>query len=450
METSKYVEMLISDANMLCSEFGRPDRWAECFCLAMLKEMLNEYRPNRWYIDIPCEKERLLCLLQNTVNVKSYTKFLVEYENLIKASNISDRELYDLIIKDATEICQKRDQRRVSADIMLVSTLSRLDDNFKVGFVKDACIIAKDKINDYDNTQDAEPRAYPLQRLRMMEIGIYPVPPFCDEDALRKQVITSIQFCRLHDRVNITLPIFLRGTDEALTISAFEIDGRIILSDNGNAYRSMCSLGGEDNIEQLKLLSVSQHEFVPREDRELRCVVKDMRGFNQFVRTVCIASFLDIFTVDADEAERYLRYATTDEYFGQSICPENLEKIITESVKASYDKNHGTLLGIRYYFNDESCPMSFKLTKTSDDEAVITEFGDFDGGRLYSRIMYLNSDENRAKAYIEEMQKHFNFNAVGGAVKMNFKLEDFFSVPVAVFEYVYLASVLSELGGLLS
>ena len=127
-----------------------------------------------------------------------------------------------------------------------------------------------------------------------------------------------------------------------------------------------------------------------------------------------------------------------------------MEKIITESVKVSYDKNHGTLLGIRYYFNDEPCPMSFKLTKTSDDEGTITEFGDFDGGRLYSRITYLNSDKNRVKAYIEEMQKHFNFSVTGDTVKMKFKLEDFFSVPIAVFEYVYLASVLSELGGLLS
>ena len=386
METSKYVEMLISDANMLCSELGRPDRWAECFCLAMLKEMLNEYHPNRWYIDIPCEKERLLCLLQNIVNVKSYTKYLAEYEKLIKSSDASDGNRYDLIIKDATEICQKRDQRRISADIMLMSTLSQLADEFRVGFVKDACTIVKDKISEYDNTQDAEPRSYPLQRLRMMQIGVYPVPPFCDEDALRKQVITSMQFCHLTDRLNITLPIFLRGTEEALTLSAFEIDGRIILSDNGNAYKSMCSLGGEDNVEQLKLLSVLQHEYIPREDGELRCAVKDMSDFNRFVRTVCIASFLDVFTVDVDEAERYLRYATTDEYFGQSICPENLEKIITESVKVSYDKNNGTLLGIRYYFNDEPCPMSFKLTKTSDDEGTITEFGDFDGGRLYSRI----------------------------------------------------------------
>ena len=62
----------------------------------------------------------------------------------------------------------------------------------------------------------------------------------------------------------------------------------------------------------------------------------------------------------------------------------------------------------------------------------------------------MNSDKNRVKAYIEEMQKHFNFSAATGAVKMKFKLEDFFSVPIAVFEYVYLASVLSELGGLLS
>jgi len=48
------------------------------------------------------------------------------------------------------------------------------------------------------------------------------------------------------------------------------------------------------------------------------------------------------------------------------------------------------------------------------------------------------------------MQKYFDFTVSDRRIKFEFELEDFFSVAVAVFEYVYLSSVLSELGGLLS
>lgn len=446
---SKYVNELSEKAFMLSNCHDRRDRLVECLYTVMLKQLVEPYAPDAWNDDQPYEKERLLCLINSVISVTSLNGYFDEMEHFICVADDGADDDIDDVFAAAYELAELNGFKCITADVLFISLITRIDRSLQVGLVDDAVEVLMSKMSEFKITDNEEPKHWPSYLLFVYNLMIFPSSPDVNEEAMRDYVLSGIRFIKHTDRLDIVLPVKLPGSNKALTLTAYEINDWSVLSDNGAAVKSLKSLCDDYEAckKQVELLSVSQFEFIPREDGELRCRVNDMRMFYKFLRTVFLVTFLDAYKVNVDESKSLYKYAVTDELYGESNYPSGFSDMIKSSITVKYNQVRGTLIGMRYYFNDESCPMTLVLNKDGG-EAYISYMGDFDGGRLYERVVYINDDPYAAVKAIQTMCALFSCQYDKASFKMPVDTTDWYAIPAALFKFIYFASVLGEIGDL--
>ena len=87
--------------------------------------------------------------------------------------------------------------------------------------------------------------------------------------------------------------------------------------------------------------------------------------------------------------------------------------------------------------------------KKEGERVSLTDHGDFDGGRLFERMCYLNEDVTLHREMIEKICQRFRCLWEGETIRLVFENDGAARLPGALFDYIQAASVLGEIGGLI-
>ncbi len=451
MTFSKYVGYIIEKANELCAQNDREDRRAEYLYAVMLMQMTEPYYPQEWWSDQPYEKERLMCLLEEAVCVTGYKKHTEQLCNKINISCSGRFELYDDVIAVAFDVIHSKEKTVLTADYLFVALVSKLEAGFLNAIVPKGVDVLLKKFDSLDFYQNEDAANYPSRRAMLNKILTPSSQQFKNFEDLKEHILSSIHMVRYTDHTDVMLPILLPGTDRCLVLSAGMTDGERMISDNGAAANALMALTNDYETckKRLENLSVQMLGFVPSENGELRCVVKNRKDFIKFLQTVFIATYLDVFNV-AEPTKEVLKSANSNSFKGWSGRSSGFEHIVNNILNLQDAGFLGTAIEMNFYFSNESSSMQL-LLKGDESEGAHVSYTDDYGGLMYERVLFMNEDNiEDAQRMMKILCDVFSCQQMGADIKMYYDCTDIYSTPAAMFKYLYFASVLGEYGGLLS
>ena len=171
--------------------------------------------------------------------------------------------------------------------------------------------------------------------------------------------------------------------------------------------------------------------------------ISSVKRFFDFLQVVSIVANADMYPqIDNERYCEYKKYSKKYKFNGKTQPTKDFINQLKESIKVNYDADKGITVHTPFYFNDEACPMCLSIEKDGE-QAVIENFGDFDGGRLFQRIEWLNENVHLIDNDILNICKRFSCDYENEKISLRVQKEQVYE---GIFTFMQTASILGEIG----
>lgn len=251
----------------------------------------------------------------------------------------------------------------------------------------------------------------------------------------------SIQWSKKENELEITLPYYFPDSTEPLTIVAVEVDGDICLHDRGRAMKEL-KKRTQDRYTYEDVANYFSRVWLshPLKDGEiLYSYVNDLRDLWRFVQGITLVANADLYPqIDEDYYEMFQLLQREEEPVNltDGCYPEKFAEVLKDIFEVQQEETYGTLIKTDFYFDGEPCPMWLRLLKDDKGDTYITDFGNYDGGRLLERMEWLNEEVDLSHPKVQKICGRFEACIQEKTVMVK---ED-------VFAFIQLASILGEIG----
>lgn len=447
MKYSEYLKHIFDEADLLSEKYGVGYRSLESVYIAMLREHESDFDGT--------ETERgVMSYIIAQTHGKTRGKLM---EVLLRKKTdcmLGEDALADAL-KDAEARATRRGYDTVTADLLLEAVLPRLTAQFGVNllspleeFLWKAVADAADNAPKHTADKLASQIARDEEKQRAEKelfdlINRAPAEKIGDEAELRSQILGQIKITHGDKFTEVILPFFFPDSAEPLTLRLTEADGTVYVTDSGRCCSELCRrCGGETALVMTKYFARIEHEAEVGADGCVTVPLRDSQRFIDYLRTLSRIDNADLYpTVNGEYYESYAKYSEEYSFPKEGAAAKDFTDALLDRIKVTYDRDLGCLFHLPYYFEDEACPMSVSIGRD-----YLTDHGDFDGGRLFERMCYLNEDITVHRQRIGEICQRFRCVWEGETVSRPYDNEDDSSLPRALFDFLQAASVLGEIG----
>lgn len=463
MQYSDYLKYIFCKADSLCDEYGIKYRAIESIYIAMLCEYEAEYETNNPPImygnSIEYEREKAEYIIQQChfdVNSRFMSILLKRRKECIASFDIT----LD-VLSDAEEIAKMKKQSIVSADIMLVAILSRLSlpfSRFLQQPLKDVLLKAFNTASENASSFMEDKIAKRLARIeeeerKARELEAYinrkPVEKVGQEEEVRNKIIDSILVQKSDNNIVLTLPYYYVDSNEPLALILTQKDGKVYVSDAGRSYKELRKRLHSRRLaaRMAQYFSRIDFELILNYKNEVVTPIRDTSAFFDYLQVLSRIANADLYpSIDKTYFLNYKKYAKTYRFPKRGEAPVDFVEHLLSKIKISYNMDRGITVHSPFYFNDEPCPMQICFKVTEDSKVSVTDFGDFDGGRLDQRMQWLNEDIHIYDEKIAEICNRFNCLFQNEKTFHIFDNNSKEAIPKAFFTFMQAASILGEIG----
>lgn len=274
-----------------------------------------------------------------------------------------------------------------------------------------------------------------------------PVEKIGEEDDIRRAVLSFVNIEHFRNDSTITLPFYFADSDKPLKLWLSREDGVLYVSDRGRVYSEILRHCDMKTAKMMaKYFARIYFEAELYGNMEYVAVIRDVQAFITYLQTVALIANAHMYpTVDEWNYERYKKYSRKYKFPQNG---ENAKEFLEElfgRFTVTYDKRLGTCLHFPFYFHSEGCPMVVRFIKEGEMVRV-TDFGDFDGGRLFDRMCWLNDDIHIYDDKIKEICDRYGCVYNGEQIFYSFDPSSEGAVGKAIFTFMQVASILGEIG----
>ncbi|MBQ7826655.1 MAG: hypothetical protein IJ386_00135 [Clostridia bacterium] len=464
MKYSDYLNHIFDEADLLCEKYGVGYRAAEGIYVAMLHEYESDYdtaEPSAKYGDsIEYEREMMSYIIGQTHSKTRAS--LMERLLRAKADCMLGEGTLDGIISDSEELAREREQTMLSADAVLSVILPRLNGPFGVNLLAplgdilgkaaaDAAYNAPKLMADKLSRQIARAEEELRKEKELQDfINRAPVEKIGGEEELRLQILGQISVTHYDEYSTLTLPFFFTDSNEGLTLTLTYADGTVFVTDGGRTYRELCRRCGADRAMMMAKYFVRiEHEAELDGDCSITVPLRDTQRFIDYLRTLSRIANADLYSsIDDEYYADCAKYSEIFPFPEKGTAAKDFTAELSRCFSVTYDKDLGICFHLPYYFRDEACPMCI-CAKKEGERVSLTDHGDFDGGRLFERMCYLNEDVTLHREMIEKICQRFRCLWEGETIRLVFENDGASRLPEALFDFIQAASVLGEIGGLI-
>ena len=263
-------------------------------------------------------------------------------------------------------------------------------------------------------------------------------------DKIQKVLLEAIKIHHFKKYSTITLPYYFPFSKEPLSLTLFKKGDSVFITDWGRAYSEVAK-----RLNKSKVRKMAKYFLRVNFESELKCnshlvaKINSAQRFFDYLKVVSLVANSDMYPeIDKEYFKRYKKYSKKHRIFGKTESAQDFLNQLTEAIRVRYDERNGITVHTRFYFNDEACPMGLSLTKDGE-QVKITDFGDFDGGRLFQRIEWLNDNVEKINDDILVFCKRFSCDYGNKTISLKVQKEQ---VIKGIFDFYELASILSEIG----
>lgn len=457
MQYSDYLQQVFLKANDICQKYNINNKFLESIYIAMLWEFKNDYETispldkigNSLYL----EKERMCYIISKCV-ASPKPNILEHCLKRQLGAEVTQAEVEDTLNK-AENLAKERRQEFVSADILLFFILQKIPAPFNSGTVKDLKIIEQAFFEAEENakafmeqklSQTIKNREIENQKAKELEklINRKPQEKIGEEDEIKQQLLDLIKIEHLKNFSTITLPYYFPFSDKPLTLTLFEKDGRVFVTDCGRAYSELTNRLTKPQARKMaKYFLRINFESELNLNNHLIAPISSVKRFFDFLQVVSIVANADMYPqIDNERYCEYKKYSKKYKFNGKTQPTKDFINQLKESIKVNYDADKGITVHTPFYFNDEACPMCLSIEKDGE-QAVIENFGDFDGGRLFQRIEWLNENVHLIDNDILNICKRFSCDYENEKISLRVQKEQVYE---GIFTFMQTASILGEIG----
>ena len=457
MQYSGYLQLVISKANEISQKYNVTNKPIESIYIAMLWENKNDYEAlpptekpeNSLYL----EKERMCYMISKCV--ASPKPNILEHCLKREFGVILSEENVEEILNSAEILAKERKQEFISADILLYCLIDKIPAPFNSGIVKDTKVIeqtfldAEQKAKAFmeekisvtiKNQEIKNQKAKKLNEL----INRKPQEKIGEEDEIQKELLNEIKINHFKKYSTITLPYYFPFSKTPLSLTLFKKGDRVFVTDWGRAYSELTK-----RLPKIKARKMAKYFLRINFESELNfknhliAPISSAKRFFDYLQVVSLVANADMYPeCDKECFKEYKKYSKKHRFFGKTLSAQDFINDLTEKIKVYYDKDRGITIHTPFYFNDEACPMCLSLTKDGE-QVKITDFGDFDGGRLFQRIGWLNENVDLINDDILVFCKRFSCDYEKETISLKVPKEQVYE---GIFSFMQTASILGEIG----
>lgn len=457
MQYSDYLQLVISKANEISQKYNVTNKFIESIYIAMLWEYKKDYEAlpptekvsNSLYL----EKERMCYMLSQCV--ASPKPNILEHCLKREFGVVLSEENVEEILNSAEKLANERKQEFVSADILLYCILQKISAPFNSGIVKDTKVIeqafldAEQKAKAFmeekisvtiKNQEIKNQKAKKLNEL----INRKPQEKIGEEEDIQKELLNEIKINHFKKYSTITLPYYFPFSKTPLSLTVFKKGDRVFVTDWGRAYSEL-----NKRLPKIKARKMAKYFLRINFESELTfknhliAPISSAKRFFDYLQVVSLVANADMYPeTDKEYFKNYKKYSKKHSFLGKTLSARDFINDLTEKIKVYYDKDRGITIHAPFYFNDEACPMCLSLTKDGE-QVKITDFGDFDGGRLFQRIGWLNENVDLITDDILVFCKRFSCDYINQTISLKVPKEQVYK---GIFSFMQAAAILGEMG----
>lgn len=466
MKASDYLQSLYTRADALCAEIGIGYRAVESLYAVMLQEYVSDYESMEPLVtygnSIEYERERMSYILGQCVKLSHPALVARQTVSQLKkgADLLSGPEMMQAALCDAELLSQACEQTVMSADTLVSAVLSHLSAPFERFLVTPlSSVLPRAYAESAYMAESFREEKLGRMRARLEEeerkareleaiLNRQPVEKVGEEETVRQRLLSHMHIERYANHACVTLPFFFSESEEPLSLTVTQHEGRVYVSDGGRAFAELCRRLCRRTADRMtRYFARVQLERKPDCHRAVVTGVRDVQAFFDYLQTLALIANADLYPrVDEDCFRRYKKYTRRQRLPRHGEVPAAFLAELTDALKVSYDPDRGIGIHAPFYFNDEACPMRVCFTVAGEGRVTATDVGDFDGGRLYQRMEWLNEDVHANDALINAVCARFGAECGEERITYTFPDDGPCALPRAYFTFLQLATVLGEIG----
>lgn len=267
---------------------------------------------------------------------------------------------------------------------------------------------------------------------------------FMEEQQLKKELLSSIKINHFQKYSIITMPYYFPFSKEPLSLTLFKKGDSIFVTDWGRAYSEL-----KKRLPKTKARKMAKYFLRVYFESELKlnnyliAPVRSPERFFDYLQMIAQIINADLYPqIDNYYFKNYKKYSKRYYFLGKTHSAEELTDKILTRINVRYDKYKGITVHTPFYFKDEACPMCLALNKEGES-IIVTNYGDFDGGRLFERIEWLNDDIRLLEKDILDVCKRYSCDYLNQEFSLAVNKEQ---INKGIFDFMQMASVLGQMG----
>lgn len=270
------------------------------------------------------------------------------------------------------------------------------------------------------------------------------IEAFMDEQQLKNELLSSIKINHFQKYSTITLPYYFPFSKEPLSLTLFKKGDSIFVTDWGRAYSELAKRLPKNKARKMaKYFLRVYFESELKLNNHLITPIRSPERFFDYLQMMAQIINADLYPrIDKYYFKSYKKYSKKYYFSGKTHSAEELTDKILTRINIRCDKYKGITVHTPFYFKDEACPMCMALNK-EDENVIITNFGDFDGGRLFERIEWLNDNVCLMEKDILEVCKRYGCDYSNKEFSLAVENEQ---INKGIFDFMQMASVVGQMG----